>query len=323
MPSCSDLGKATSVSENFATRAEKAGLGSRTARSWRDTLFARGVLEEQLAISIQRRATRKYRNASPEDAGLCALVACSGLIAMLAIGGSKIALSQTKPGGDVRPAVGGVVSLPDAALIYPAHGAPGACGENCSNWLAAEGTVHWDGHTRFTAGLDRFADRKRPIFLNVRGQSDLNVAMSIGRLLRKRGYDVGVGQTIADQCQGNESDCVALKRSGVSLPASLSSIGTCDLACVLILAGGVHRTLPEDTKAVIQSTTIANRLGLNISDEQREGLHAHFRDHIKLYFAQMGVDPALADVIEANYGIARNTQLSRADVVRLRVVTRP
>jgi hypothetical protein len=190
-----------------------------------------GVLEEQLAISIQKRATRKYWNASPEDASLCALVARSGLIAMLAIGGSKIALSQTKPGGDVRPAVGGVVSLPDAALIYPAQGAPGACGENCSNWLAAEGTVHWDGHTRFTAGLDRFADRKRPIFLNVRGQSDLNVAMSVGRLLRKRGYDVAVGQTIADQCRGlNESDCVALKRSGVSLPASLSSIGTCDLA---------------------------------------------------------------------------------------------
>jgi hypothetical protein len=267
---------------------------------------------------------RKYWNASTEDASWCALLARSSLIAMLAIGGSKIALSQTRPGGEARPAVGGVVSLPDAVLIYPAQGAPSACGENCSNWLAAEGTVHWDGHTRFTAGLDRFADRKRPIFLNVRGQSDLNVAMSIGRLLRRRGYDVGVGQTIADQCQAlNESDCVALKRSGVSLPASLSSVGTCDLACVLILAGGVRRTLPEDTKVLIQSTKIANRLGLNISDEQREGLHAHFRDQIKLYFAQMGVDPALADVIEANYGMARDTQLSRANVVRLRVVTGP
>jgi hypothetical protein len=181
-----------------------------------------------MAISIQKRAMRKYWNALTEDASLCALLARSGLIAMLAIGGSKIALSQTKPGDEVRPAVGGVISLPDAALIYPAQGAPGAFGENCSNWLAAEGTVHWDGHTRFTA-----------IILNVRGQSDLNVAMSIGRVLRKRGYEVGVGQTIPDQCRDlNESDCVALKRSGVPLHASLSSIGTCDLACVLILAGG-------------------------------------------------------------------------------------
>jgi hypothetical protein len=275
-----------------------------------------------MAISIQKRAMRKHWNASTADASLCALLARSGFIAMLAIGGSKIALSQTKPGGEARPAVGGVASLPDAALIYPAQGASGACGENCSHWLAAEGTVHWDGHTRFIAGLDRFADRKRPVFLNVRGQSNLNVAMSIGRLLRERGYDVGVGQTIADQCQGlNDSDCVALKRSGVSLPASLSSIGTCDLACILILAGGVRRTLPEYTTVLIQSTQIANRLGLNVSDEHREGLHAHFREQIKLYFAQMWVDPALADTIDANHGIGRNTRLSRADVVRLRIVT--
>jgi hypothetical protein len=277
-----------------------------------------------MAISIQKRARWKYWTASSADTGLCALLARSGFIAMLAIGGAKIALSQTKPGGEARSAVGGVASLPDAALIYPAQGASGACGENCSHWLAAEGTIHWDGHTRFIAGLDRFADRKGPIFLNVRGQSNLNVAMSIGRLLRERGYDVGVGQTTADQCRDlNDSDCVALKRSGVSLPASLSSIGTCDLACVLILAGGVRRTLPEYTTVLIQNTQIANRLGLNISDENRDGLHAHFREQIKRYFAQMGVAPALADTINANYGTASNTRLSRADVVRLRIVTGP
>ena len=275
-----------------------------------------------MAISIHKRAVRKHLHASTADASLCALFARWGLIAMLAIGGSKIALSQTKPSGEARPAAGGIASLPDAALIYPAQGMAGTCGENCSHWLAAEGTVYWDAYKRFIAGLDRFADRKRPIFLNVRGQSDLNAAMSIGRLLRERGYDVGVGQTIADQCRGlNDLDCVALKRSGVSLPASLSSIGTCDLACVLILVGGVRRILPEATSILIQSTKITNRLGLNISDEHREGLHAHFRDQIKLYLAQMGVDPMLADTIDANYGTARNTQLSRADVVRLRIVT--
>jgi hypothetical protein len=249
-------------------------------------------------------------------------VACSlGPYWMLAVGGSKIALSQTKPvarrdpGGWGRFVAGCRLDLSSTGrtrclrreLLKLASGE----GDGPLGWLYAR-----------TAGLDRFADRKHPIFLNVRGQSDLNVAMSIGRLRRKRGYDVSVGQTIADQCRGlNESDCVALKRSGVSLPTSLSSIGTCDLACLLILAGGVRRTLPEDTKVLIQSTNIASRLGLNISDEQREGLHAHFRDQFKLYFAQMGVDPALAEMIEANYGIARNTQLSRADMVRLRIVT--
>ncbi len=275
-----------------------------------------------MAIFTWKRPTRKHWNALTEDAVLCAWLARTGLVAMLAIGGSNVTLSQTRSGGEARPAVGGVASLPDAVLIYPAQGAPGACGENCSHWLAAEGTVHWDGHTRFTAALDRFADRKQPIFLNVRGQSDLKAAMSIGRLLRERGYDVGVGQTTADQCRGlNDADCVALKRSGVSLPASLSSIGTCDVVCVLILAGGVRRTLPEDTTILIQSTKITNRLGLNVSDQHREGVHTYFHEQSKLYFAQMGVDPVLADMIDANFGTARSTRLSRADVVRLRIMT--
>ena len=263
---------------------------------------------------------RTHRNASTAHLSLCTLLVRTGCAAMLAIGGPKIALSQTKPDSDARPAVGGVASLPDAVLIYPAEGAPGACGENCSHWLAAEGTVHWDTYTRFIAALDRFSG-KAPIFLNVRGQSDLKTAMSIGRLLRERGWsDVRVSRTIVDQCRGlNDSDCVALKRSGVSLPASLSSIATCDLACVLVLAGGVRRTLPEDTTVVIQSTGIRNRLGLNLSDDAREGLHGYYRDLYKRYFEQMGIDPTLADMIEANFETSRNTQLSRADIVRLRI----
>ena len=245
-----------------------------------------------------------------------------GMLAMLVIGGAKIALSQPRPGGDPANPLSGTGLLPDDIFIYPAQGAPGGCGENCSDWLAAEGRVYWDGYKRVIAGLDRFANRKRPVFLNVRGQSDLGVATSIGRILRERGIEVGVGQTIVDRCRGlSEPDCVTLKRSGVSLHASLSSISTCDLACVLILAGGVRRTLPEDTTVVIHSSQVFNRLGLNVSDEHRQGIHARFREQSKIYFAQMGLDPALADIIDANYGTARSTQFSRADVIRLRIVT--
>src|SRR5260370_31350445 len=76
--------------------------------------------EKQMAISIQKRAMRK--SASTADASLCALLARAGFIAMLAIGGSKIALSQTKTVDEARPAVGGVASRPGAARLYPAPG---------------------------------------------------------------------------------------------------------------------------------------------------------------------------------------------------------
>jgi hypothetical protein len=164
----------------------------------------------------------KQSNSSTSNVTLWAFLVRLGMLAMLVIGGGKIALSQPRPGGDPANPLSGTGSLPDDIFIYPAQGAPRGCGENCSDWLAAEGRVYWDGYKRIIAGLDRFANRKRPVFLNVRGQSDLGVAVSVGRILRDRGIEVGVGQTIVDRCRDlGEPDCLALKRSGVSLHASL------------------------------------------------------------------------------------------------------
>ena len=61
-----------------------------------------------------------------------------------------------------RPAVGGIGSLPDAMIFYVAHGPAGACGQGCSEWIAAEGTVQWDTHKRLLNILDRQAGRKLP-----------------------------------------------------------------------------------------------------------------------------------------------------------------
>jgi hypothetical protein len=256
----------------------------------------------------------------PRDVRMCAFLVRLGLLAILIVSGVNVALGQASK--DARPPVGGVNSLPDALVIYIARGLAGACGQNCSEWIAVEGTVHWDGHKRMIAALDRVTDRKRPVFLGIRGHSNFNVATSIGRIVRERGLEVSVAQTDVDRCSAvSEVDCIALKRKGGPLNASLSSLKTCDNACVLILAGGVRRSVPEPTTVVIGGYQISNRLGLNISDERREGLHARFGEQFKLYLAQMGVDPALGDMIESNYGTPRKTELSRADLLRLRIIT--
>ncbi len=52
-----------------------------------------------------------------------------------------------------RPAVGGIGSPVNAMIFYVAHGADGACGKGCSEWIAAEGTVQWDTHKRLIAIL--------------------------------------------------------------------------------------------------------------------------------------------------------------------------
>jgi hypothetical protein len=69
--------------------------------------------------------------------------------------------------------------------------------------------------------------------------------------------------------KGTETECLALKRSGKVLDAKIDTTSVaCDVNCVLVLAGGVHRTLPADAKVVIGPTHIADRLAPNVSQER-------------------------------------------------------
>src|SRR5215470_19590758 len=85
-----------------------------------------------------------------------------------------------------RPAVGGIGSPADAMIFYVAHGAADSCGPGCADWIAAEGTVQWDTHKRLFNILDRNAGHKLPVIIHVWGASNLNVATSLGRILRDR-----------------------------------------------------------------------------------------------------------------------------------------
>ena len=150
------------------------------------------------------------------------------------------------------------------------------------------------------------------------------VALSLGTMLHERGFDAGAGKTLVNKCAAmTGTDCIALKRAGGPLDASQSAVEICDIACVLILAGGVRRTLPDATKVVILGTQVGHRLGANVSDEIREGVRVRSYEQIKLYLAQVGVDSGLVEIIDANYERSRKTVLSRADLDRLRIVTSP
>src|SRR3954452_20726208 len=121
-----------------------------------------------------------------------------------------------------RPAVGGIGSPVNAMIFYVAHGTDGACGQGCSEWIAAEGTIQFDTFKRLIAILDRNAGRKLPVVIHTRGEANLNVAVSMGRILRDRGLDASVGRTVVEACRGkSDADCVLLKRSGGPFEAKL------------------------------------------------------------------------------------------------------
>ena len=222
-----------------------------------------------------------------------------------------------------RPPIGGIGELPDAMIFYVAHGPQGACGQGCSDWIAAEGTVEWDTHKRLISILDRNAGHRFPVVIHARGESNLNVAVSLGRILRDRGIDTMAGATEVGDCNGKqEIECFALKRPGGPLEAKLNLTDQrCDLGCVLMLAGGVHRSLPQGTRVILSGMSIHNRLAPNVSDERREGLTTLYSGRFHLYFRDMGVDQALLDIVDKNSESHRQTEIPPSDWVRLGIVT--
>jgi hypothetical protein len=220
-----------------------------------------------------------------------------------------------------RPAVGGIGSPVDAMIFYVARGADGACGPGCSEWIAAEGTVQWDTHKRLIAILDRQAGRKLPVIIQARGDSNLNVAASLGRILRDHGIDTTAGTTDVEACNGkSETECFALKRPGGPLDAKVTLTGTrCDLACVLTLAGGVHRTLPAGTRMILGGMSIRNRVAPNVSEERRQGLTVQYGEQFRRYLRDMGVEPELVDIV-GNQAPDRNAAV-RMDQVAHRDVS--
>jgi hypothetical protein len=224
---------------------------------------------------------------------------------------------------EARPSVGGVSSPQGAMIFYPAHGQDGACGPNCSDWIAAEGVVEWDTFKRLFAFLARFGDRKIPVVLNVWGEGSLDVAVTLGKIIRDRGLDVSAGTTVVAGCaNATEAVCFALKRGGQPLDSRIDkSFVMCDVVCVLMLAGGVHRTLPADATVVIGGMRVRNRLAPNVSDERQQGLQARYSDQYRLYLTQMGVHPEIVDIIDRNSESGRGTQLQNKDWLRLGIVT--
>jgi hypothetical protein len=222
-----------------------------------------------------------------------------------------------------RPPAGGVNSAPDAMIFYVAHGADGACGPGCSDWIAAEGTVQWDTYKRLINILDRQQGRKLPLVIHAFGESNLNVAVSLGRILHERGIDTTNGATEVAACAGkSDAECFALKRPGGPLEATLATKDArCDIACVLMLAGGVHRALHPGTRVILSSMTIRNRMAPNVSDEHREGLTAVYGEQFRVYLHEMGVDTELLDIVDRNSAQRHATEVPQADWTRLNLVT--
>lgn len=199
-------------------------------------------------------------------------------------------------------------------LFYLARGTPDACGEGCSEWIAAEGQFDLGSFERLRAFLKRVPGRKLPIYFYSPGGLTDN-ALAIGRLLRQREMTAGVAKTIPDICEGKSADaCRALKRSGQTLAARWRSIDAgCNSSCVYALIGAKTRDVPPGVSVGIHSSKVPY-----IGERARAAAKARlaaFNLELRRYIREMGVDDGLfAAILKVPY--EKVHILSRDEIVR-------
>jgi hypothetical protein len=90
-----------------------------------------------------------------------------------------------------------------------------------------------------------------------------------------------------------------------------------------MLAGGVHRSLPQGATVVLTGRSIRNRRAPNVAPEQRESLTTIFGEQYRKYLLEMGVEPELVDIIDAIGEGGRPVVMPPSDWARLHIVTSP
>jgi len=134
------------------------------------------------------------------------------------------------------------------------RGASRLCQPKCPEWISAEGRITSDTPKKLKKLLESLANRRLPIILSSPG-GDVDGAVATGRLIRKAGLDVAVGQTTFTSCGPDEKECDADKNGGyVGIP--MDGWGFCESACPFVLSGGNTRLVGSwATLSVHQLTT--------------------------------------------------------------------
>lgn len=116
-----------------------------------------------------------------------------------------------------------------------------ACEPLCPEWISAEGEI-----TDATPGLFRnvfkqMGKKQLPIIIRSPGGS-INAAIEIGRMVRQRKLDVGVGYTDYKGCAPNQKACKLPKDDGGVYRGNVqAAYAFCNSACPILLSGGVNR----------------------------------------------------------------------------------
>ncbi len=115
-----------------------------------------------------------------------------------------------------------------------------ACEPDCPEWIAADGDIKESTDTAFKAILEQAGARNLPLLINSYG-GRVDVAMTMGRMIRERDMTVEVARTDYLLCEPWDNKCKPDFKDGTYYGYANLTFGVCNSACPILLAGGTRR----------------------------------------------------------------------------------
>lgn len=115
------------------------------------------------------------------------------------------------------------------------------CEPFCPEWISAEGAITLATPSAFNKFLKTLGDKRLPVIVTSPG-GRVEPALELGRILRARKLDIGVGLTRFVECAPKQKGCkLDPWRKGIYKGALYSAGAYCASACSMMFAGGVRR----------------------------------------------------------------------------------
>jgi tetratricopeptide (TPR) repeat protein len=166
------------------------------------------------------------------------------------------------------------------------------CGDQCAEWISAQGQIDGSTPERFRAVLKSIGNRRLPIFIDSLGGS-LAASYEVGRIIRARKLDVYVTRTESARCTSTPEVCRKAEALHLKFGLPRGKLASCASACTNILAAGTVRSVgPTALVGVHQAAYhVIGRDVLGAASDRRvpEATYVTMKD----YFVEMGVDANL------------------------------
>lgn len=150
---------------------------------------------------------------------------------------------------------------PEPMRIAVVRDAGPGCEPGCREWIAAQGGVVKGSLEELRRTIGGLQGRKLPVMLYSVG-GDVATAIAMGELIRRSGLDVAVARTVF--AEGEPGRGTLDERSPL-----------CSSACTFVLAGGVRRIIPTQSRIGVHQQTIVETETTTVRDYQivrrREG----------------------------------------------------